>query len=239
MMNPIAAGGNSWRPGVPSADKTKFASTIRAIVAELEQRPNSPHSIQVLYRHHQIKRRRLYDVTNILIAIGCASRSGPDFIEWHGVSGALPWLLREKQNSDITNYQLSLATLFPQANCVGLASLTRSLLLIFPAIGQNVLNLRNVSAFFSRDTQRYKTTLCKLYQITLILGALGITERTENPCEVRMKPPFTRVLEDEPGQSPLTIASLLNHPNPNEDALEARRAEFRQVWEAFAALKVE
>jgi hypothetical protein len=236
MLTPNSFDGLSWRSTLPSAHKTTFTSTIRAIIAELEQRPNSLHSIQFLYQHHQIKRRRLYDVTNILTTIGCASRSGPDFIEWHGVGGVLPWLLREKRDCDISNYRLSLATLFPLANGVGLASLTKSLLLIFPAIGQDVLNLRNVSAFFSRDIQRYKTTLCKLYQITLILGALDITGRTENPCEVRMKPPFTRVLEEDPKQSPLTIASLLNGPNPNEEALEARRVEFRKVWEEIAAL---
>jgi hypothetical protein len=205
-------------------------------VAELDQKPHARHSIQVLYRHHQIKRRRLYDVTNILTAIGCASRSGLDHIEWHGVSCVLPWLLEEKRKTEITNYKHSLANLFPQDNCVGLASLTRSLLLIFPAIGRDVLNLRNVSAFFSRDTQRYKTTLCKLYQITLILGALEITERTENPCEVRIRPPYTRVLEDTVGENPLAIASLLNRQSLSDEALEARREEFKQVWEEYAAL---
>jgi hypothetical protein len=56
--------------------------------------------------------------------MGCASRSDPDHIEWRGVGGVLPWLLAEKQNSDTTNSELSLTTLFPQPNRVGLASLT-------------------------------------------------------------------------------------------------------------------
>jgi hypothetical protein len=228
MMNPRPAA-RSMKIAASSQNKIKFATTIRTMVAELEQAQGTVYSIPTLSKRHQIKRRRFYDVTNIFTTIGCATRSGTDELTWHGISKILPRLLEEKQKSNITNYQLSLAALFLQDNCVGLSSLTTSLLMIFPAIGRDVLNLRDVSAFFSRDTQRYKTTLCKLYQITLILGALEITERTENACEVRIKAPFTRILADEEEENPLAIERLLNRPNSNDAALEERRAEFHKV----------
>jgi hypothetical protein len=210
-----------------SPHKIKFATTIRRIVAQLEKERNQIHSIPRLYRQHQIKRRRLYDVTNVFTAIGCASRSGTDDIRWDGVREILPRLKSEKEKLEVTKYEIPLSALFPLDNCVDLPSLTISFLMLFVAIDSNVLSMRDASAFFSRDTQRYKTTLSKLYQITLILGALEITERTENPGEVRLKPPFDEILCDKEEENPLAIENLLNRPIHRADALEARRADFR------------
>jgi hypothetical protein len=89
-----------------------------------------------------------------------------------------------------------------------------------------VLDLRKASSFFSRGAGRYKTTLSKLYQITLILGALGVTERHCNVCEVRILAPFTQLLCDEKDARPLSIPSLLNHRSENRRFIEESRAEF-------------
>jgi hypothetical protein len=138
----------------------------------------------------------------------------------------LPRLLHEKQTGRINNYQLSLSKLFPRDKCVGLASLTMAFLMLFPAIGTEVLNLHDVSAFFSRDTRRYKITLCKLYQITRILCALKVTERTSNTCEVQIRAPFTLLLEDM--TNPMAIENLLNRPSTGAE-FRQRREEFHQT----------
>jgi hypothetical protein len=218
-----------------TSDKNKFASVVRHFIVELEKEPGMSHEMPTLQKRYKIKRRRLYDVTNILTAIGCTEQNGPDGITWLGIDRILPRLVEQKQQSGIANYQLSLEELFPQSNCVGLASLTVSLLLMFPAIGTKVLNLRDVSAFFSRDSQRYKTTLCKLYQITLILGALEITERTENACEVRLRDPFMSIVEGKVQEYPFAIETLLNR----ENELERRKAEFRQICDKYEHLAAE
>jgi hypothetical protein len=221
--------------GAPA--KAKFSATVRAIIAELGQIPNQPQAIAILHRRHQINRRRLYDVINIFTTIGCATRTDSDHITWHGVHGVLEWLIAEKRARGIANPQLSLLQLFPQENSVGLASLASSLLLIFPAIRQEILNLRDVSGFFARDTQRYKTTLCKLYQITLILGALEVTERAENPCEVRIRAPFAKVIDVDADENPLAIEWLLNRATRSADISDARRAEFRSVCDAHEGIR--
>jgi hypothetical protein len=227
----VSRGDDNSPPGPAlSPDKVRFATAIRTLVLELELNPGQVHSIIRLHQRYQLKRRRLYDVTNIFTVIGCATRTTTNEMTWHGIDHILPRLVEEKRKMDIWNLQKSLASLFPHDTCVGLGSLTRALLLLFPAIGTELLNLRDVSAFFSRDTQRFKTTLCKLYQITLILGALEVTERTDNPCEVRLKSPFVGILEEESG-NPLAIESLLNRPTWSVEMAERRREEFRQLCE--------
>jgi hypothetical protein len=203
------------------------------IVSHLEESRGKVHSIPRLYCEHQIKRRRLYDVTNVFTAIGCATRSGTDEIQWEGVTKILPRLLEERERLNITNYQITLAELFPVDTCVGLPSLTLSFLMLFPALDTDRVSMREASAFFSRETPRYKTTLSKLYQITLILGAMAMTERTDVPSEIRLKAPFTELLAEEAGANPLAIEKLLNRPTKSADALEARRAEFRATAAAM------
>jgi hypothetical protein len=231
----IAAPPAAPRPAGISPKKMKFVALIRNIVAELESSEAKIHSIPNLYHRHQMKRRRLYDVTNVFTAIGCAVRSGTDDIEWQGVSKILPHLLEAKQERQIINCEVRLSDLFPPDNCVGLISLTTSFIMLFPALSTDVLNMRDASTFFSRDTPRYKTTLSKLYQITLILGALEMTQRTENPTEIRLKPPYTQLLSVEGMDNPLAIEKLLNGPSRWQEALEARREEFRTICGASAA----
>jgi hypothetical protein len=212
--------------GTAAPQKLKSAATIRAIVAQLENERGTVHPICRLIRQHQIKRRRLYDIANVFTAVGCATRSETDDIQWEGVSQLLPHLLQVKEKLNVGNYEVPLAELFPSDTCVSLISLTTSFMMLFPALRTDMISLRQASAFFSRGTQRYKTTLLKLYQIALILGALDITERTETPSEVRLKHPFTALISEKPEENPLAIENLLNRPIRNQQALDARRAEF-------------
>jgi hypothetical protein len=71
---------------------------------------------------------------------------------------------------------------------------------------------------FSRGTNRFRPTLCKLYQIALVLDASGIVTRTKIPCDVMLigqwldfavVPPESDV---EPG--PFSLETLLNHKPP-------------------------
>lgn len=213
-------------PRARSTEKTKFAATIRSIITDLESEPGVVREIALLQRKNQIQRRRFYDVANIFTAIGCAKPNGREGIIWLGVDQIIPQLLQQ-QAVDLRNGQIALESIFQPDNSVGLAQLTVALLLFFPATGTTVLNLKDISTFFSRDRQRYKTTLCKLHQIVLILGALAVIERTEHACEVRLREPFDRIMDLREWENPLVIETLLNRPS----AVEARKAELRRVVE--------
>jgi hypothetical protein len=138
----------------------------------------------------------------------------------------------------VTSFHITLIALFPPENCVGFSSLAMALLLMFPAMGTLVINLRQISTFFSIDQQRFKTTLCKLYQITLILGALEIVERTAKPCEVRMKPPFTKLVLDDQQSNPFAIQNLLIETNDYQPGMNQRKAEFRNICAAHTRMSV-
>jgi hypothetical protein len=204
---------------------SKFDHAIHAIITDFDQDPQRSYTISQLHQRYQIKRRRLYDVINVFSAIGCVTRHGAQEIVWHGRDRIFPEMLKYKQTSGLANGSLTLAALFPSSPAIGLPALTVSFLLLFPALQVNVIDLRKASAFFSRDGGKYKTILCKLYQIALILGALNITERSSNVCEIRILPPLLDLLQDVPSFSPFAIPNLLNRPVDQKTVAAQRRAE--------------
>jgi hypothetical protein len=209
-------------------ENTKFRRAIQSMVAELDHNPNRTHETLRICEKSQVKRRRLYDVVNVFIALGCATRSGIDELVWHGRSRIFTNLREQRMRLGIDDDRASLSQLFPVDNCVSLTALTSSFLLLFGAVRSETLDLRTVSAFFSRNTARYKSTLCKLYQISLILGALGIIERTEKICEVKLLPPFHELLVTD-DDHPLAIVNLLNRPIAREIPIQARLREFHGI----------
>jgi hypothetical protein len=215
------------RPAKPQQNNA-FTTSIQALVNDLEHDPNRLRSIPYFCRRFQVKRRRLYDVINVFTAIGCASRDSVHEIRWHGRSRCPDFLKQESGRLEIHNLDKTLGEIFPPENCVSLPSLTLSFVLLFGALNMDLLDLREVSAFFSRDTGRYKSTLCKLYQVAIILGALGIIQRTENACEVRVQAPFGSELVGATITNPLAIDRLLSRPVRNADGMSRRREEYRK-----------
>jgi hypothetical protein len=139
------------------------------------------------------------------------------------------------QTRQIDNPDSTLTTLFPLTHCVGIGNLTISFLLMFHALRTDHLDLRFVAHLFSRGTTRYKSTLCKLYQITYVLCAAGIMNRTAQVCDVvlfeqyfdfAVIPPQAPVLA-----TPIRIESLLNHhmgcDNPH---IHQRRKELYDLF---------
>lgn len=146
--------------------------------------------ISTLSKRFSIKRRRLYDVINVFEAIGCCEKSGLDSVRWVGKENIISNLRSLKLQRGVHDRKKRLDDLFPVPCCVGISNLSISFLLLFFALQQNKVDLRYASQFFSRTTARYKTTLCKLYQICYILGSIGVTSRTAQVCEVILNKPY-------------------------------------------------
>jgi hypothetical protein len=61
------------------------------------------------------------------------------------------------------------------------------LILSFIAQGKQAMNIKKLAALLSRKNGRFRTTLCKLYQITHILEAVGIMEKSAVTGEVILR----------------------------------------------------
>jgi hypothetical protein len=219
-------------PPLKPHQNVAFRKAIQAVTAHLDAETGKTHSIRQLSRRFEFNHRRLYDVINVFTAIGCATRRGIDGLEWHGRDHALDFLKRASSDLESQNPDKTLNDLFPTRNCVALPALTVSLVLLFGAMQVDTLDLRQASSFFSRETAKYKSTLCKLYQITLVLAAIEVIQRTGNDCEVKLQPPFSDGLAEADQPNPMALDKLLNRPGKPGDVAANRQAEYRRYFRA-------
>ena len=229
-QNNVPAQGNAQEVKAPDA----LRNSIQLVVRFLENSGGIPQAITLLSARFMIKRRRLYDVINVFESIGACQKSGLDSVKWLGLENMKETFRVMRKQRGIDNPAIPLEELFPAPYCVGISNLTASLLLLFAALKTNRLDLRYVSQFFSHGTARYKTTLCKLYQICYILGAIGVTRRTLQVCEVVLNDEFCDPDVEKGGSGEkkgpehvMSISALLNKDKECSDWLAARRKRLR------------
>lgn len=205
-----------------------FMELVAKVVDELDDNPGKSYSLAALYNAHSISRRRFYDVINVLTAIGCCKRTEYNNIVWIGTWNIESELVRMRTTSHIENERLSMAELFDVEKCVCLMKITMTFLALFATIDSDTIDLREAAAFLSRGTIRYKSTLCKLYQITPVLGALKILERTSLECNVKLLSPYKEMIQlkfQPHPESPYSINYLLNGACGNYFKLVKEREE--------------
>jgi hypothetical protein len=224
--------------GPPQVD---LKQSILHLLDELDKRTHQPLPIIHLANRFGIKMRRLYDFINILSALGACKKSGLDHVIWLGRETITGFLTHALIDHDIDNPQHTLCHLFPVSACIGLSNLTLAFLMMFPALRTNHLDLRFVAHLFSLGTTRYKSTLCKLYQVSFILCAAEILRRTQQVCDVVLLDQYLSFQivppEQEREESPVDIGALLNRRQAGVSFVHQRRKEICDLFIGSAAGK--
>jgi hypothetical protein len=220
-------------PFLPPLRSPELRAAMTSMVLEFEHGQLQTMTIVELSQRFMIKTRRLYDVINVFLALGCCARSGGDGFTWTSLKDSLPRLRELRQSRGIDDPSRNLTDLFPITECVGIANLTIALLLLFYAVRANHLDLRLAARVFSRGTTRFQSTLCKLYQICFVLSTAGIVARTTVSCEVRIMgqwldyPAVPTELNEN--HAPLSLETLLNHKTPETQFAYKRRREMAEI----------
>jgi hypothetical protein len=242
FMYPVGDRARPWSHSVlvPQPD---LRHSLTLLIEELDRHMQQRVAIACLADRFAIKTRRLYDFINVLSALGCCQKSGLDHVIWLGRE-RIPTVIHDLLIArDIENHSLTLCEIFPVTGCIGIVNLTISFLLMFHALRTNHLDLRFIGHLFSRQTTRYKSTLCKLYQISYVLCAAGVLKRTMQVCDVVLLYPYLdfAVVPPEPKSiaDPYLIQSLLNRPGPIEELrhIYRRRKELYDLFIGSVASK--
>jgi hypothetical protein len=210
-----------------------FRTSIQAFVGDAEAHLGSEYPMSHLLARFGFQKRRFYDVVCVLSAIGCCEKRSIDAVFWFGQS-RIPTALHKLQMDAGAHLAAStLDSIIGSSDTVSISPLTNQLMLCFLVLQMATLDIRHISRYLSRHTRRYKSTLCKLYQITHILEAAGIIDRSEIPGQLTMTPRYFVPIDVESGRgAPIgscaySIDALLNHSHSMiRDAIQARRGDF-------------
>ncbi|OHS94138.1 hypothetical protein TRFO_39669 [Tritrichomonas foetus] len=168
----------------------KFKMSITTMVMHAERDCGRMFTFTFICQAFQFQRRRLYDVINALEAIGCCKKASVDTIIWNGLR-CIPASIRQSFLSYGFNRPDSdIRTLISGDESISMLHLTQSLVLSFIVLQQQTLDIKRVARFLSAENGRFKTTLCKLYQISYILEALGILMKSNVPGMLTLNRPY-------------------------------------------------
>ena len=210
----------------------RFAESIKRFIQSAESSGKQSYHFSVLIAQFKIQRRRIYDFLNVIEATGCCVRSIPETISWLGFDNITATLNSYQIKYKVNQAYLPLSKIVPIEICISLNTLTITLLVCFHALQIKCLDVKELAHFISRDNGRYKTTLCKLYQIIHILEAMGIILKKVKIGEIWIADqyynplPLTTTTELV---NPFSIDGLINrHIIDTEKVLQQRRSDFIQ-----------
>jgi hypothetical protein len=215
----------------PSHD---LRTCVELCIEEMNRRPGESMRFRDASARFGIKMRRLYDMVNRFSAAGCCQKSGLEGLVWTGLDEIRAHIGSLAETRQIDNPRLSLIELFPVSRSVGVAKLTADYLLLYRALRTSHLDLRMAATLFARGTTIFRSTLCKLYQITYVLCSAGVATRTALACDVALLDQYMdfEVLPSDRKESanPADLTTMLNHrEDPEFDYVHQRRKEFREV----------
>jgi hypothetical protein len=164
--------------------KSSFRECIRAFAVTFSTLPPGIYETSAIERDFSFQRRRLYDLINVLVAIGCCRKNTDDTIFWLGLRAVLETFKKLKESLESVNGKVDANCIIPAGHMICVSSLTVGLITCFIGQKKRVMNIKKLAALLSRKNGRFKTTLCKLYQVTHILEALGVMQKSDVTGEV-------------------------------------------------------
>jgi len=210
----------------------RFAESIKRFIHSAEASGKQSYHFSVLIGQFKIQRKRIYDFLNVIEATGCCIRSVPETISWLGFDNISATVNSYQLKYKVNQAYLPLSKIVPIEICISLNTLTITLLVCFHALQVKCLDVKEIAHYISRDNGRYKTTLCKLYQIIHILEAMGVILKKVKIGEIWLADkyynPLPLVATSE-FVDPFSIDGLINrHDIDTEKILQQRRNEFIQ-----------
>lgn len=187
-----------------------FASSIKKFVNYVSATPNTTLSLIHLCKEFHFQRRRFYDVINVLEALEVCRKTGVDEMIWYGKSHFKKLIDEIRGNGQVIDRDID--------QCISISGLTTRFIRAFFYFKSQTINIKEIGSFLSRENGRTKTTTCKLYQISHILEAAGIVEKTVLPGEIKL---IDEYYLPEQTKVPFTIAQLLNAPAPIKPIAQA------------------
>jgi hypothetical protein len=209
-----------------------FGTAIQSFVREAESRPPGEYKISRILAEFGFQKRRMYDVMNVLSAIGCLRKTSADSMFWQGLSAIPAALVKLQHDAGADCPATPLDRIVGCDNNVSIFGLTVGLLLCFLSLRQRALDIKHITQYLCRRTGRHKATLCKLYQIAHILESTGVFQRSHVPGQLEFVDRFFATLDLQAENNPFAMTSILNHSHSTEDLVfKRRKAHFRAVRE--------
>lgn len=219
----------------------QFRNSIYSFIHDVEMFDSTIVNVITACERYKFQKRRFYDVINVLESIGCCHKLKSDSIQWLGLSNIPLYLHSLQKRFKVHILDTKVEDIFKSDTSIIISQLTQLFILCFLVFHIQTINIKHVAHFLSRHNHRYKTTLCKLYQITHILEAAEILKHTSKPCIIYIDSKYYMIIKGcenntrSNDSNPFSIANLLNDHGPEKFQNEVlkRKNEFYSHLQQF------
>ena len=200
----------------PNLSKKPRSESFKASTDLLFQRCsrdcNAIYDLHKTANYIGFHKRRFYDVIHVLDALGCAVKLDADSFKFNGLSSVKGTILKLCKEFDVFNPKKSFEEILPPEENTSITDYTKVIILSFIGLGLGSLDIKQLAYYLTRNGGRTKTVLCKLYQISQILDAIGVITKTSNISEIylneRYRIPIIDYVPQEDGS--MSIVNLLS-----------------------------
>ena len=212
-------------------DSTFRDCTIK-FTLECQKYQKQPIQVKAIGKKLGFKKRRFYDLINILDAVGCCPRMDVDSFIWLGFDNIVNKLTELATRLGVFDPMKTLDDIIVNTGCLSISKVAIDFIMCFISMEKQTLNIIEVASFMSRKNGRDQTTRCKLYQAAAILDNIGITSKTNETSEFKLNDKFfiRCSLHGVDEDDPLNILNLLRRYDPITYCpyIKNRRMEFRR-----------
>lgn len=215
-------GRGSSRSRKPSGD---FRTSLQKMADFLEQHSCERIELEKLGNQFGIQKRRLSDVVTVLSSIGYCTVVERLHVTHIGMSGVKKWYQVHKIEKNFRDESKELLSFFDGDCTVTLNWLAVAFIDIFGVLEAHQVDLHAAAAFLSRNVKNFKTVLCKLYIISMVLDIIGFLEKESGHHAVRLTKQAADLL-DLNDTSPIRTLSIDFLTSRYSEVVEKRRRAY-------------
>ena len=217
-----------------------FKMSIYNLVNFADMHSYTTFTMTFLCERFGFQKRRLYDVINVFESIGMCHKTTVDTVLWIGRFAIASKINKMKDKCQTASQDLIVSN----EKCISISHLTTALINSFIINNSQTVDIKTVASLFSQGNNRFKTTLCKLYQIAHILEAANILCKTETPGKIALSihvfspdPYFNQGILDKvclssAVSSPIQLSSKVSSPqtmSPEPPSLNQTSPQERNI----------
>ena len=166
--------------------KMDFSEFIDKLIKKYNGKENSIIHINSLSLENTIEKRRLYDLLNVMVALGICVKSGSHNYIWKSMDNI-------KDAFSTISYDIESRSIYESANEIfalpdspSIGLITTKFLGIFLYLNIKTLNIRDAALFLASDNDHFKPVLRRLYLVAYLLERVRVFKRSSKIGEYQL-----------------------------------------------------
>lgn len=170
---------------VTSQKRNSFRSVLHEIIRMADEKDGDV-SILYLTREKKYEKRRIYDLVNVLSAVGICTRAWVNSFHWNGLDNVRNALKEMGKELELRAFQDCILTNLQLPASAQLGIVVKNFLWIFLYFGRRSANIHCAASILASEYVSQKKVLRRLYLVTQVLEHTGVVRHLQTIGEYQI-----------------------------------------------------